>query len=156
TLSGILGQEPNHSGANWQKGRLLKAQGKFEEARPFLELAYRLAPSDPAIASDLADLYESILQEQDDVGTRFAQGRLYYSQQDFDRAIGCFQKTSQDFRYENESVKLLGLCFVAKGMLEFALQEFKKLPIDEEMKEILYDLAQRYEAKSDLVGAKQV
>jgi serine/threonine-protein kinase len=41
-------------------------------------------------------------------------------------------------------------------MLDLALQEYKKLVVDEETKELLYDLAQRYEAKKDFVGAKTV
>jgi serine/threonine-protein kinase len=51
---------------------------------------------------------------------------------------------------------MLGKCFTAKGMLDLALQEFKKLVVDDETKELLYDLAQRYEGKKDLVGAKTV
>ncbi|MEO8376212.1 MAG: serine/threonine-protein kinase, partial [Candidatus Sumerlaeota bacterium] len=46
--------------------------------------------------------------------------------------------------------------FTGKGMLDLALQEYKKLIVDNETKELLYDLAQRYEQKRDLVGAKTV
>ena len=152
----VLARDPNQPLACLRKGVLLKAQGKFEEARPLLQRAYQLGPSQPEAIRELAGLYEQILQETDDVEVRFMLGKLCYTQNDHDRAIGHFQRTVQDFRYENESIKMLGLCFVGKGMLEFALQEFKKLVIDDEMKEILYDLAQRYETKNDLVGAKQV
>ena len=51
---------------------------------------------------------------------------------------------------------MLGRCFMAKGMLDLALGEFRKLVIDDEAKELLYDLATRYEKKMDLVGAKTV
>ena len=152
----ILGRDANQPLACLRKGVLLKAQGRFEEARPFLQRAYQLVPSHPEAIRELAGLYDHILQETDDVEVRFLLGKLCYTQNDHDSAIGHFQRTVQDFRYENESIKMLGLCFVGKGMLEFALQEFKKLVIDDEMKEILYDLAQRYETKNDLVGAKQV
>lgn len=155
-LDRILAKDPANITANLQKGVLLKAQGRFEEARSYLERAYKANTANPDAARELEDVYDRLLRENDEVAIRFELGKLNYAQNDFDKAIGQFQKTAQDFRYENESIKMLGLCFVGKGMLEFALQEFRKLVIDEEMKGILYDLAQRYEAKNDLVGAKQV
>lgn len=156
TYDRILAMDPTNVLANQRKGVLLKAQGRYEEARPFLEKAHKANPSNVEAAEDLRDLYETLLNENDDVKTRFDLGKVHYALQNYDSAIAQFQKTSQDFRYENQSIKMLGQCFVGKGMLEFALQEFKKLVIDEDMKEILYDLAQRYEEKPDLVGAKQV
>ncbi len=152
----ILARDPNSVAANLQKGVLLKAQGRFEEARAFLQRAYQLSPGHADGSRELAELYDSILAENDDVEVRFQLGKLHYTQGDHDKAIACFQKTQQDFRYENESIKMLGLCFAGKGMLDFALNEFKKLVIDGELKEILYDLAQRYESANKLVGAKDV
>lgn len=155
-LDRILAKDPANQGANLQKGILLKAQGRFEEARPFLERAHRANPSHAEAAEELEDLYVRLAKETDDIQVVFELGKLCYALGEYDKAIGHFQRTVQDFRYENESIKHLGLCFVGKGMLEFAFQEFRKLVVDEEMKGILYDLAHRYEAKNDIVGAKQV
>src|SRR5439155_617491 len=83
----------------------LQVQGRFEEARAFLERAYQMNTSNVEAATELEQLYDHILQETDDVEIRFALGKLNYNQNDFDKAIGHFQKTSQDFRYENESIK---------------------------------------------------
>jgi tetratricopeptide (TPR) repeat protein len=155
-LDRILAKDPANQGANLQKGILLKAQGRFEEARPFLERAHKANTSHAEAARELEDLYIQLAKETDDIQVVFELGKLCYALGEYDKAIGHFQRTAMDFRYENESIKHLGLCFVGKGMLEFALQEFKKLVVDEEMKAILYDLAHRYEAKNDVVGAKQV
>lgn len=152
----ILAKDPTNFMANLHKGMLLKIQGRFEDAQTFLERAYRMSPNNSDAAYELSELYENLLREDEDIEIRFQLGKLYYMQKEFDKAISQFQRTAQDFRYETESIKMLGQCFAGKSMLEFALQEFKKLPIDDEMKELLYDLAQRYEAKNDLVGAKQV
>ncbi|MBX7245530.1 MAG: protein kinase, partial [Candidatus Sumerlaeaceae bacterium] len=155
-LDRVLAKDSSNAEANLQKGVLLKAQGRFEESRLFLERAYNSNVANAEAARELEDLYELLIKENDDVETRFQLGKLNHALKEYDKAIGHFQKTAQDFRYENESIKMLGMCFVGKGMLEFALQEFKKLVIDDEMKEILYDLGQRYQAKNDVVGAKQV
>jgi eukaryotic-like serine/threonine-protein kinase len=43
--------------------------------------------------------------------------------------------------------KMLGLAFQGKGMLDLAFEKFRGLPIDEEMKDILYNLALDFERK---------
>ncbi len=152
----ILERDTQNVTAQLRYGVLLKIMGRTEEARTAMEQAYQLMPNSTEVQTELAELYEFLLEENEDIEVRFQLGKLYMVTGEYDKAISCFQKTAQDFRWENESTKYLGECFVQKGMLDLALQEFKKLVIDDEMKEILYDLAQRYEAKNDLVGAKQV
>ncbi|HHL39818.1 MAG TPA: CHASE2 domain-containing protein [Deltaproteobacteria bacterium] len=46
-----------------------------------------------------------------------------------------------------EANKLLGLTFQSKGMLEMAYEKFKRMPVDDEMKGILYTLALDFEKK---------
>ena len=152
----ILSKSPLHVPALVGKSRLLRVQGKTESARPLLEQAYRIAPTIADVRDELKELYEEILTESDETDVRFELAKLYYAEGDYDKAISLFQQTMRDFRFENESIKMLGQCFMAKGMLEFAFQEFKKLLVDDEVKELLYTLAQRYEQKGDYVGAKQV
>jgi len=139
-----------------KRGEIQLDLGRPEEARASLERAFTLQPGSPEAQNGLIRCYESILAEQDDADIRFRLGKLHFLTHDYDKAIGCFQRTSQDYRWEAESAKMLGKCFVGKGMLDLALQEFKKLVVDDETKELLYDLAQRYESKRDLVGAKTV
>ncbi len=155
-LDKILAKDPNNVAALQHKGRMLLASENARQARRSLEKAWQLQPTNAEVQKTLVSTYEKILEEKEDVEVRFQLGKLLYQMLDFDRAIGCFQKTAQDYRWEAESTKALGKCFTAKGMLDLALQEYKKLVVDEETKELLYDLAQRYESKKDLVGAKTV
>jgi len=155
-LDKILAKDPNNITALIQKGRMLLASDGAKQARRSLEKAMQLQPTNAEVQKSLVLTYEKILEEKEEVEIRFNLGKLHYQMLEFDRAIGCFQKTATDYRWEAESVKALGKCFTAKGMLDLALQEYKKLVVDEETKELLYDLAQRYEAKKDLVGAKTV
>ncbi len=46
-----------------------------------------------------------------------------------------------------ETNRMLGLSFQSQGMLDMAFDKFRKVPIDKEMKGILYNLAQDYERK---------
>jgi tetratricopeptide (TPR) repeat protein len=155
-LEKILSKDGQYMPALQSQARILVASGNLNDARTALEKAYKLQPNSPEVIRALAGVYEKILSQREDIEVRFRLGRLYYMVQDYDKAIGNFQKTAQDYRWEAESIKMLGKCFTNKGMLDLALQEFKKLVVDEETKELLYDLAQRYEGKKDLVGAKTV
>jgi len=152
----ILAKDPANIVALTHRGTLRKRQGLFEEAMADLQQAFEINPNNPDVQRELTDLYQAMLRERDDPAIRHELGKIFVALEEYDRAIGCFQRTAQDYRFENEATKALGLCFVQKGMLDLALQEFKKVPVDDEMKDILYDLAQRYETKKDLVGAKTV
>ncbi|MFH0795135.1 MAG: tetratricopeptide repeat protein, partial [bacterium] len=152
----VLAKDPNHINAHFEKGGLLKFQGNFELARAEFEAAYRFKPNSAETQHALQEIYELLLKESEDFETRFRLGCLYFQSGELDRAIACFQRTAQDYRWESESTKRLGKCFMSKGMLDLALQEFKKLVVDDEVKELLYRLAQEYEQKGDLVGAKTV
>ncbi|MGC8740183.1 MAG: protein kinase domain-containing protein [Candidatus Sumerlaeaceae bacterium] len=152
----ILGKDPLNVTALVGKARLLRAMGNHEAAKPLLEQAHRISPKNADARNELKELYEEILQEKDETEIRFELAKLHFEEGAYDRAIALFQKTVLDFRFENESIKMLARCFMEKGMLEFAFQELRKLLIDDEVKELLYTLAQRYEAKNDFVGAKQV
>ncbi len=155
-LETILKKDPKNVTALAQRGAMLLAAGRTEEAVRALEKAQKLQPAAPDVQEKLIQAYRELLEKKDSPEFRFKLGKIYYSQQEYDEAIGCFQKTAQDYRWEAESTKMLGKCFTGKGMLDLALQEFKKLVVDDETKELLYDLAQRYETKKDLVGAKTV
>lgn len=47
----------------------------------------------------------------------------------------------------DEANKLLGLTFQGKGMLDLAWEKFARIPVDEEMKGVLYNLALDFERK---------
>lgn len=155
-LESILKKDPRNITALYQMGALLLAEDKIEEAIATLEKVHQLQPTSPEIQDRLINAYRGKLDKKEDPETRYKLGRMYYNQQEYDQAIGNFQKTAQDYRWEADSTKMLGKCFTGKGMLDLALQEYKKLVVDDETKELLYDLAQRYENKRDLVGAKTV
>ncbi len=152
----VLAKDPKSILALLRRGELLQKMDQLADARATLERAFTLQPSSPEVQAALISCYEAYLKTKDDAEVRFRLGKLFFLNQDYDRAIGCFQRTSQDYRWEAESIKMLGKSFMGKGMFDLSLQEFKKLVVDEETKELLYELAQRYEQKRDLVGAKTV
>ncbi len=55
-----------------------------------------------------------------------------------------------------ETNRLLGLSFQGQGMLDLAFEKFRKCPVDEDMKEILYNLALDFERKRMINKAEAV
>jgi serine/threonine-protein kinase len=55
-----------------------------------------------------------------------------------------------------ETNKMLGLSFQGQGMLDLAFEKFRKCPVDEDMKEILYNLALDFERKRMINKAEAV
>ncbi len=152
----ILDKNTKNPVAHQYRGRILKDMGRISEARQALELAHRYRPADEGIARDLMDLYEKQIEKSDSPDVRFQLGRLAMITGKYDLAISCFQRTDKDPRWEKPSIKSLARCFMSKGMLDLALQELRRVQMDDEVKEILYELGQRYEAVNDIRGAREV
>lgn len=55
-----------------------------------------------------------------------------------------------------ETNRMLGLSFQSQGMLDMAFDKFRKVPMDEEMKDILYNLGLDYERKRQFNKAANV
>lgn len=55
-----------------------------------------------------------------------------------------------------EANKMLGLSFQDKGMLDMAYDKFRRVPVDDEMKDIFYNLALDYERKRQFNKAAMV
>jgi len=83
-------------------------------------------------------------------------GRVYLESGLDNEAIAAFQTASQDARYEMESWKMLGLCFMHKGQYDLALEQLQRAverhsEMDDEGKGLRYSQAEAYE----LMGKKE-
>jgi len=152
----VLAKDKKNITALATKGRIMADLGKAEEAMDLLEDAIKLQPNNQDVAGALISVYEKSLKKRESSETRFRMGRLYFILENYDEAIAQFQRTAQDYRTEADSGKMLGRCFVEKNMYDQAFAEFQKLVVDEEVKELMYDLAKKYESAGDINGAKNV
>lgn len=151
----ILDRQADQPDALHHRGNLLVKLGRVSEARQALERAQRVRPNDEALAKDLIACYEKLLETRDSPDVRFKLGGLAMKLGRYDLAISCFQRTDKDDRFATESSRALGQCFLAKGMLDLALQELKKVDVDDETKVLLYRLGKAYEAAGDPRGARE-
>lgn len=155
-LDKILAKDKNNFAALALKGRILNDLGDTAKAMEMLEAAYKLQPTNEDVMAALAACYERILLKRESAETRFRLGRLYYMTQRYDEAIAAFQQTAQDFRTEASSGKMLGRCYIAKEMFDLAFSVLQKVVVDEEVKELLYDLAKKLESRQEIAAAKNV
>ncbi|MDX1971217.1 MAG: protein kinase [Candidatus Sumerlaeia bacterium] len=155
-LDKVLAKDKGNFGALALKGKILTDQNETAKAMEMLEAAFKLQPTNEEIIASLISCYERMLLKRESAETRFRLGRLYYQSQKYDQAIAAFQQTAQDFRTEASSGKMLARCYLAKELFDLAFQELRKVVVDDEVKDLMYDLAKRFESRQDITNAKHV
>jgi tetratricopeptide (TPR) repeat protein len=153
-LGHVLNVDRDHVYARTVRGELFLRLGRLADARSDLELANRLQPHNETVEAGLKTVYESLLRENDDSEVRLHLAQIHLSAGDLDAALRCFQKSVRDYRFEGDSTRGMGRVFMKKGLLDLALEEFQKLPADDDLKETLYQLGQLYEQRGDAGGAR--
>jgi tetratricopeptide (TPR) repeat protein/outer membrane protein assembly factor BamB len=136
------------------RGGLFLRLGRLAEARGDLEAANRLQPHNEQTEADLKTVYGALLAESEDPELRLRLAQIHLAADDLDAALRCFQKSVRDYRFEGESTRGMGRVFMQKNLLDLALEEFQKLPLDDDLKETLYQLGQSYEQRGDARGAR--
>lgn len=103
---------------------------------PVLERLYRAKPDDSAILFKLV--------------------KLLLKTNRLDDAIVLLNQLQNDEAFRGRATKILGLCFWQKGQRLDAWQKFRLLPLNEELKDIVYRLAIDMEAAAELAAAQAV
>ncbi|MBN1867895.1 protein kinase [Candidatus Sumerlaeota bacterium] len=150
----ILKDEPSHTTALLGRAYMLKRQGNNAEARTALETILAADPEHDGARRLLARVYGDLLSHEESAGLRFALGRILMKIEDYDAAVGCFQKTRQESSLEKQSTRYLAECFFLKRMYDLSLQEFQNVAVDAETKPILYNLGKQFETLNNPAAAK--
>ncbi|MBI3991467.1 MAG: tetratricopeptide repeat protein [Candidatus Omnitrophica bacterium] len=103
----------------------------------------------------LDELKSRVAQYPSDLGLRFEYGVMLKKYGQIDKAIGEFQLAVNDLTKRNQALNLLGLCFKEKKMYDLAVAQFQKAlaktkGLDEEVKEIIYNLGETFEAMGEI------
>jgi tetratricopeptide (TPR) repeat protein len=85
---------------------------------------------------------------------RFDLGKLYFAENSVDAAIQQFQSSQKNRSLRNASLVFLGACFKQKELYDLAVQQFETAKselsaMDEQKKEVIYELALCYESMSN-------
>jgi tetratricopeptide (TPR) repeat protein len=151
----ILKEAPGNIEALYGRGRILRRLGRFPQARRSLEEALRQDPDYLSAKRMLLEVYTEILKAEESASLYYSTGQIAMQLEDYDRAVTAFQRARQDPGFERMSRRHLAECFMRKGILELALQEFQNIAIDDETKPLLYHLADEFEGIGNVFGARQ-
>jgi tetratricopeptide (TPR) repeat protein len=127
-------------------------------------------PNSQELAQQVADLKKQksdyLLQRAEELVARYPNeplhhfdlGNLYYNAQRYDDAVREFQLAVKSPKLRIVTLNCLGLCYMAKGVLEIARDQFLKADaehraMDNLKKEIIYNLGLTYEATRDHANA---
>lgn len=114
----------------------------------------------PPLEEILAEFQKGIREQlsEEDYETHYNLGIAYKEMDLFDEAIEEFRLAARDRKRALTCIDLIGLCYMAKGRSELAVQEFQQgLALSgfppEEYRGLKYDLATAYEVLGDLQRA---
>jgi molecular chaperone DnaK len=145
---------PQFLAARKDRATLAAAMGDYPTAMADLEFIAERDEENEKILERLRNVYELVLLDHADATIQFKLVKLHLRQQDLDAAIGLLQQLVMQAEYRNRANKVLGLCFWQKGMRHLAWQKFRNLELNDEMKDILYRLAEDMERHDELQHAK--
>lgn len=135
----------------------LRALGLLDVAIAAYE---RRMPEDTHIpfehTDELIAMYEMRLAEHPDPNMQFNLVKMLLRSDRTDDAIENLQQLAEQPQYQMRAFRILGLCFWQKGMHYLAWQKLQLLPLDDDVKDILYRLATDMEDTDQLLNAKLV
>jgi tRNA A-37 threonylcarbamoyl transferase component Bud32 len=135
----------------------LISSGKVDETIERLEKMTAEENYTPGQIETLIQLYRGKLATSaDDHNTQFKLVKLLIRTGKVDEAVNLLQRLVNVEAYRVRALKILGLCFWQKGLHYLAWQKFQQLPLNDEIKDILYRLSQDMEDTDQVLNAKVV
>lgn len=104
----------------------------------------------------LIQLYRTRLAHGEDSHIQFKMVKLLVRLHRIDESINILQRLVQTETYRSHALKILGLCFWQKGLHYLAWQKLQQLPPSDDVKDLLYRLAEDMEETDQLLNAKVV
>ncbi len=145
---------PNYYAARKGRTDVAMAMGDFKTAITDIEFVVNRDEKDQEAQERQMMIYQAVLEQQQDPTIQFKLVKIFLRRQQLDQAIGLLQQLVAFPEYRDRANKVLGLCFWQKGMLYLSWQKFRNLPVDNEMKDILYRLAADMEHHDELLHAR--
>ncbi len=150
----LCSKYPNYLAARRDRAELAYALGELKTTIQDLEFVAKRSEGETQVYGELARVYGQYLETTKDATIQFRLVKMHLRTGDLDQAITLLQQLVQVPEYRQRADKALGLCFWQKGLRYLALQKFKTLPLDDEMKDQLYRLAQEMEDNDELLHAR--
>jgi tetratricopeptide (TPR) repeat protein len=151
----LLQEFPNYLAARLDKINCLKLMKRYNDAINDLELIVSKHQDNDEFEDKLIDLYKEKISTGTDPSTEFKLIKIYVRRQKFDDAIKLLEKLTAVPQYSLRANKILGLCYWQKNMLNLAWQKFSELPINDEIKELIFRLAEAMENEGQLQNARE-
>ncbi len=139
-----------------ERGEIYAQMNDIDRALNDIEFIFQKDENNTHIQNLLTKLYLARLKQGEEPSAMFKLTKIYLKEDKLDEAIEILQQLSAHESYKDRAIKILGLCYWQKNMLFLAWQKFKLLPLNDEIKDILYRLAIDMEATDQLNNAKNV
>jgi len=137
------------------RSRLRELLGQYEGACEDMEVVSKTDPQEGDL-DRLESLYRARMMKGEDPAAQFKLVKIYLKSNRVDEAIEILQELQHHDAYETRATKILGLCHWQKNLHFLAWQKFKTLNQNDEIRDILYRLANDMESTGQLNNALSV
>jgi molecular chaperone DnaK len=148
----LVSRFPTLAQAHRDYGLFLERAGRYDEAIENVEMAHRCDES----PDDLVVLERLYRAKGDDSAAQFKLVKILLKDNRLDEAIEILSVLQAHESYMPRALKILGLCYWQKGQRQAAWQKFRILPLNDEIKDIVYRLAIDMETGGELAEANAV
>ena len=148
-LSKVIERHPSFSDARRKRAQLYEADGRYEGAIKDLEFVLANESNDQEIMRQLEQVYEKMLDSRYSASAELKLIKILLRQNKIDEAIRRLQNVVEDPQYRERAQKVLGFCYWQKQMYYPAFQQFKNLPVNDEIRDVLYRLGNDLDASGD-------
>jgi tRNA A-37 threonylcarbamoyl transferase component Bud32 len=153
----FLQKFPQDNEATNGLAKSLSMAGREDEAIVRLESITNKDDSSAIQVETLIQLYRNRLSTvPDDHAVQFKLIKLLIRTGKIDEAVNLLQRLVTVESYKVRALKILGLCFWQKGLHYLAWQKLQQLPLNDEIRDILYRLSQDMEDTDQILNAKVV
>jgi tetratricopeptide (TPR) repeat protein len=104
------------------------------------------------------EFHKRVQARPQDLPTRYAYGTLLLQAKHYKDASVQFQYASRDPKTRRPALYRLGICFQKQGLVDLAIEQYEKAAagasvVDQEVKDVLYALAEAHESQERLTDA---
>lgn len=151
----LLIEFPNYLVARLALLHIFESLKKYDAAIKELELIVSKHPDKNEFEDKLVNIYKAKNGIEPDPATEFKLVKIYVKKQQLDEAITVLERLTTVPQYSLRANKILGLCYWQKNMLNLAWQKFSELPLTDEIKDLIFRLAEAMEKEGQLQNARE-
>ena len=154
----ILEYDPNSRDVRMRRAKLFLQQDQIMNAIRDFEWIHEKDGSIPEVSDTLMSLYQSLLQSGQEIPPliHYNLGKIYEEEKLWQDAILEYQQSAKITEFMEKSSIGMARCFLEMKKLDIAAEQLTKVSLTEEVKDVMYNLANAYRQSENFDKAMDI